>query len=59
MELERERIVARLAQYVNLPSGSYDLPGLAAFTAQVESDMCALGFAVTRHSAPGVGDTLE
>ena len=59
MELERERIVARLAQYVNLPSGSYDLPGLAAFTVQVESDMRALGFAVTRHGAPGVGDTLE
>lgn len=59
MELERERIVARLAQYVNLPSGSHDLPGLAAFTAQVEADMRALGFEVTRHSAPGVGDALE
>ena len=58
MELKREDIVARLAQYVNLPSGSYDLPGLAAFTAQVEADMRALGFAVTRHSAPGTGDTL-
>ena len=44
---------------MNLPSGSYDLPGLAAFTVQVESDMRALGFAVTRHGAPGVGDTLE
>lgn len=59
MEIEREQIVARLAQYVNLPSGSHDLPGLAAFTAQVEADMRALGFKVTRHSAPGVGDALE
>lgn len=59
MEWTREEAVARLARYVNMPSGSRDIEGLSAFSAVVAADMEALGFHVTRHSAPGVGDTLE
>ena len=49
----------KLEQYVNMPSGSADLEGLAAFVSVVEKDMQALGFTVTRHSMAGRGDALE
>ena len=49
----------KLEQYVNMPSGSADLEGLAAFVSVVEKDMQALGFTVTRHPMAGRGDALE
>lgn len=49
----------KLEQYVNMPSGSADLEGLAAFVSDVEKDMQALGFTVTRHPMAGRGDALE
>lgn len=49
----------KLEQYVNMPSGSADLEGLAAFVSVVEKDMQALGFAVTRHPMARRGDALE
>ena len=59
MQLTQEQVVERLARYVDMPSGSHDLEGLAAFSAVVEADMRELGVDVIRHSAKGVGDTLE
>ena len=49
----------KLEQYVNMPSGSADLEGLAAFVSVAEKDMQALGFTVTRHPMAGRGDALE
>ena len=49
----------KLEQYVNMPSGSADLEGLAAFVSVVEKDMQAPGFTVTRHPMAGRGDALE
>ena len=59
MEISRETVIERLRRYVDMPSGSRDLEGLAALSALVEADMRALGFEVVRYSADGVGSTLE
>ena len=57
--MDAMQVIRRLKTYVDMPSGSHDLKGLAAFSSVVEQDMRALGFSVIRHSAPGVGDMLE
>ena len=59
MLLSREQVISRLRRYVDAPSGSNDLEGLAAFSALVEEDMRALGFDVIRHRGIHTGDTLE
>ena len=58
MELSREQVIERLRDYVDMPSGSYDITGLSAFISRVEGDMRMLGFDIVRHSGKGVGDTL-
>ena len=46
----------KLEQYVNMPSGSADLEGLAAFVSVVEKDMQALGMTVAAEDTGGAGD---
>lgn len=57
--MNQSEALKKLEQYVNMPSGSADLEGLAAFVPVVEKDMRALGFTVTRHPMAGRGDALE
>ena len=59
MELDRERVIALLRRYVDMPSGSRDLQELNAFASCVQADMEVLGFTVVRHAGDQVGDTLE
>lgn len=59
MQTTLEEALAKLAQYVNMPSGSHDRDDVNAFADLVQADMAGLGFSVVRHSHKQAGDTLE
>ena len=59
MQLTLEEMLAKLEQYVNLPSGSWDKEDVDAFSAQVQQDFEGLRMSVIRHDGGDIGDTLE
>ena len=58
MQYNLEEMLAKLEQYVNMPSGSLDKEDVNAFASQVQRDFEALGMTVERHAGDEVGDTL-
>ena len=58
MQLQLSEMLAKLEQYVNLPSGSWDREDVNAFNAQVQRDFEGLGMHVERHDGGDIGDTL-
>lgn len=58
MQLQLSEMLAKLEQYVNLPSGSWDKDDVNAFNAQVQKDFEGLGMTVERHDGGDIGDTL-